>query len=40
MKLHERAKLQFIFEAFNIFNRFSLTSTGSIRAAQFAVTGA
>ncbi len=39
VKFHERAKLQLIFEAFNIFNRFNLTSSGSIRTAMFAVTG-
>lgn len=39
IKLHERAKLQLIFEAFNIFNRFNLTSASSLRTAQFAVTG-
>lgn len=39
VKLHERAKLQLIFEAFNVFNRFNLTSPGSIRSAQFSVTG-
>ena len=39
VKLHERVKLQLIFEAFNIFNRFNLTSSGSIRTAQFSVTG-
>ncbi len=39
VKLHERAKLQLIAEAFNVFNRFNLTSSSSIRTAQFAVTG-
>jgi len=39
IKFHENAKLQLIFEAFNLFNRFNLTSSSSIRTAQFAVTG-
>lgn len=39
VKLHERAKLQLIFEAFNAFNRFNLTSASSLRTAQFAVSG-
>ena len=39
INLHERAKLQLIVEAFNAFNRFNLTSSSSIRTAQFAVTG-
>jgi hypothetical protein len=42
VKISERAKLQFIGEAFNIFNRFNLTSssaTNAVRTTLFAVTG-
>jgi hypothetical protein len=39
VNLNEHAKLQFIVEAFNVFNRFNVTGTSSIRTAQFAVTG-
>lgn len=39
VNLNERAKLQLIFEAFNLFNRFNVTSASSICTAQFAVTG-
>ena len=40
--LRERVKLQFIAEAFNVFNRLNLTNTPTgapVRTAQFAVTG-
>ena len=40
VSLHERAKLQLIVEAFNVFNRLNLTNTPSgapVRTAQFAV---
>jgi hypothetical protein len=41
VSLHERAKLQLIVEAFNVFNRLNLTNTPTgapVRTAQFAVT--
>jgi hypothetical protein len=39
VKLHESVRVQLIGEAFNVFNRFNLTNSSSIRTNQFSVTG-
>ncbi len=39
INFNERAKLQLIFEGFNVFNRFNVTSAATIRTQQFAVAG-